>query len=136
MARNNRRRPTRSAQEVSAQTSPQNGHIIAHRQEAWSGPLPHPQALQAFEDIAPGTAQAIVAEFQAEAKHRRELEKSQNALVVQKTHIDQLIGLAFSLAALLVAAYAAYVGAQWIGGVVGGGVIVSGIWALRRRIQK
>ena len=53
-----------------------------------------------------------------------------------KVSVVLTAAVAFSLAALLVAAYAAYVGAQWIGGVVGGGVIVSGIWALRRRIQK
>jgi uncharacterized membrane protein len=106
------------------------------RQEMWSGPLPHPQTLQAFEDIAPGTAQKIVEEFQAEAAHRRNLENRESKLVQAETHIGQGIAIVFSLAALGVAAYAASVGAQWIGGIVGGGVIVSGIWALRRRISQ
>ena len=105
------------------------------RADLWQGPLPPPQALQAFEDIAPGTAQKIIDEFQAEAAHRRHLEHRESKFVRAETHIGQAIALIFSLAALAVAGYAASTGAQWVGGVVGGGVIVSGIWALRRRIS-
>lgn len=105
--------------------------LIAERHESWAGPLPPPQALQAFEDIAPGTAAKIIAEFQAEAAHRRGQENGQLRLVAVETLIGQVSAIVFSLTALGVAGYSAYLGAEWIGAIVGGGVIVGGIVALR-----
>lgn len=137
MARGNRRRGTRPSRateiaEVEPEISARMGAttLVAKRQE-WSGPLPPPQALQAFEDIAPGTAAKIIDEFQAEAAHRRQQERRQFWLVGTETLVGQFSAIVFALGALGVAGYAAYMGAQWIGAIVGGGVIVGGIIALR-----
>lgn len=105
--------------------------LVAQRQETWSGPLPPPQALQAFEDVSPGSAAKILDEFQTEAAHRRSQENGQLRLVGAETLIGQISAIVFAMGGLAVAAYAAFVGAEWIGGIVGGGVIVGGIVALR-----
>lgn len=130
MARNRRRPP------APPQTPSQQAHaarIAIQTRQEWSGPLPPPQALEAFEQIAPGTAAKIIEEFQAEAAHRRALEVKQTDLIVRETHLGQASAIVFALSALGVAGYAAYIGAEWIGAIVGGGVIVSGIIALRSR---
>ncbi len=43
--------------------------------------------------------------------------------------MNQLSALLFGLAALGMAAFAAHERASWIGGIVGGGVIISGVFA-------
>ncbi|MGL5580535.1 MAG: DUF2335 domain-containing protein [Cetobacterium sp.] len=44
-------------------------------QEAYQGPLPHPDLLKKFEDITPGAAERILAMAEKEQQHRHELEK-------------------------------------------------------------
>ena len=107
------------------------GSIELHRSEQWIGPLPPPAALDAFEQIAPGTAAKIVDEFQAEAAHRRHRENRRDRAVFIETFIGQASAIVFALGGLGVATFAAVHDAQWIGSIIGGGVIVSGIVALR-----
>jgi len=54
-------------------------------------------------------------------------------LIVRETHVGQILAFAFGLSCLGVALYSANVDAQWIGSIVGGGVIVSGMVALLGR---
>ena len=61
-----------------------------------SGPLPAPDTLRELEQIFPGAAKIIFSEFQAQGKHRRELEK-------------QIVGADIRLAST----------GQWIGGAIG-----------------
>ncbi len=103
--------------------------------QQWSGPLPSPAALEAFEQAVPGAGKLILEEFNAEASHRRALERQQGNLIVRETHVGQVLAIVFALACLAVAAYAASVHAEWIGAIVGGGVIVSGMVALLGRRQ-
>ena len=100
--------------------------------QGWQGPPPPPEALRAFEEIHPGSAVEIINEFKAEASHRRAQEDREARLEVRQTHIGQISALIFGLAALGVAAFAVVHNAQWIGCVVGGGAIVSGMIALLR----
>jgi hypothetical protein len=48
---------------------------------------------------------------------------------VRETHLGQVSARLFGLAALGVAAFAAHEKASCIGGIVGGGVIISGVFA-------
>lgn len=127
MARSKRRPP-----QPSSQPQPQQQTVLQQTTQAWSGPLPPPGALQAFEDVCPGSAAQIVEEFRTEAAHRRQLERQRGALAVRETHVGQALAAVFSLSALAVAAYAAYVGAEFIGTVIGGTMIVGVTVALIR----
>lgn len=46
----------------------------------WSGPLPHPEALQQFENIEVGLATRIVRMAEDEGAHRREKERTELTL--------------------------------------------------------
>lgn len=48
---------------------------VAIRQEVFSGPLPRPQSLAAYEAIYPGAAAAIFKEFSENGQHLRECQK-------------------------------------------------------------
>src|SRR5690349_11244724 len=60
-------------------------------QQHWSGPLPDPDTLAAFDHIVPGGAARIFDQFEREADHRRALEKKQANFVVRDTHIGQAL---------------------------------------------
>jgi uncharacterized membrane protein len=103
--------------------------ISAH----WSGPLPPPGELQAFEDIVPGGAERIFKQFEDEAAHRRAMEKANARFVIRDTHIGQILAGLYAVGAFSVTAYAVYAGAYWVAGILGGGTIVGGVVAFLRR---
>jgi len=124
--------PTVGVERLQEFETPQNGQTLIARRttQQWTGPLPPPDAIEAFESVVPGAGMMILEEFRSEAAHRRAMERQQGNLIVRETHIGQFLAIVFALAALAVAVYAASVGATWIGSIVGGGVIVSGMVAL------
>lgn len=98
--------------------------------QGWSGPLPPPAALQAFEAVAPGSAQAIIAEFQTEAAHRRDLERREANLIVADNFVGRVTALLFAAGGFAVAAYGISQGAEWAASIIGGGMIVGGMTVL------
>ena len=48
--------------------------ILQH--QSWSGPLPSPAHLQAYEEVYPGLAEEIVQMAKQQAGHRQEMEKT------------------------------------------------------------
>lgn len=92
--------------------------------------------LSEFERIVPGAAERIVAQFEQEAEHRRELERKQTRFVIHDTHIGQAIAGAFALTSLGIAAYAISEGAQWAATVIGGGVVIPIVYAFLRQTLK
>ena len=57
----------------------------------YSGPLPHPEALERYNQIIPGAADRIISQFEQQAIHRQGLERH----VVQSNTFCQKLG-AFS----------------------------------------
>lgn len=106
-------------------------HLSITRQTMeWEGPLPPPQALEAFERVAPGSAQIIITEFVTEAHHRRELETKQGNLIFVDNFVGRASALLFAGGGFFVT-YAAIVNdSPWVGAIVGGGMIVSGMTVL------
>lgn len=54
----------------------------------YSGPLPQPEALEKYEQIVPGSAQRIIAQFEKQAEHRQTIEKT----AINSNSIAQIIG--------------------------------------------
>lgn len=54
------------------------GRLTLQRVEArsYSGPLPPPEILAAYNEIVPGSAETIIAQFVAQGNHRMDLEKT------------------------------------------------------------
>ena len=71
-----------------------------------SGPLPSPEILRELEDIYPGAAKIIFAEFQSQGKHRRALEKelvgADIRLAANGQRIGGLIGMTGILGSIIV----------------------------------
>lgn len=55
-----------------ANSPKENGHIV--ERAFYSGPLPHPQQLKAYDDITPGAADRIIAMAERENAHRHKKE--------------------------------------------------------------
>lgn len=50
---------------------------VAHlTQQQFSGPVPHPQILQGYDQIIPGAAERILRMAEEDAEHQREIEKT------------------------------------------------------------
>lgn len=49
--------------------------MVRIRRESYSGPLPKPEHLKAYDEICPGAAQEILNEFKENGRHVRECEK-------------------------------------------------------------
>jgi uncharacterized membrane protein len=99
---------------------------------SWQGPLPDPSSLREFNEIVPGLAEKIVGEFQAEAAHRRSFEITALKAGVRSDIFARISAFIFSIFALIVAAYCAFLGfpvaAAAIGGVTIAAVVGAFIW--------
>lgn len=91
------------------QRTPQNLHV---RQE-WSGPLPPPAALEAFNRILPNGADRVVKMAEAEQAHRLEYEKTGLVASTREARLGQIVGGLLSFVALGGAIYTAHIGAPW-----------------------
>ncbi len=68
--------------------TPNPNNIAVMRQE-YSGPLPPPSILEAFERIYPGSAKLIIDNVMEQSLHRRSLE----SIVVKSGSRDSLLGI-------------------------------------------
>jgi uncharacterized membrane protein len=108
-------------------------HTIVQHSAQWSGPLPHPADLREFNEIVPNGATRIFDQFEKEGDHRRAIERQQANFVVRDTHIGQFLAGMFATLGLGVAAFAIYMGAEWAGTVIGGGIITPIVIAFLRQ---
>jgi len=58
-----------------AQTTHTSSLSIQAQMQQWSGPLPHPEALERYNQIVPGSAERIIAMAEDQHDHRIEIEK-------------------------------------------------------------
>lgn len=74
-------------------------------QEAYQGPLPHPDLLKKFDEIVPGAAERILSMAEKEQQHRHQLENE----VIKKEIAQKGRGLNFGFTlALLIIVVGAY----------------------------
>ena len=107
----------------------QKGTLVSVK-TAWQGPLPSPKTLEEFEEIVPGSAKAIIDEWQAETNHRRTFErKALNAQIIENIG-GRVLAFVFALTALGVAVYLAMIHAEWAAGIIGAGTIGSVVYSL------
>jgi uncharacterized membrane protein len=97
--------------------------LLRVEETAWVGPLPSPEALARFNEVAPNGAERIIAEFEAEAKHRRKLETRAMTADVWDRLGGKVLAFAFSSIALIVAAVCALNGASTAAALIGTGTV-------------
>ena len=112
------------------QLTKNNSQQVAVKQEvtqAWSGPLPPPEAIEKYTQIAPGSAERILAMAEKEQEHRIQHEKFALPSAVNESRRGQYSGAGISFAAVVGAIFTAYNGAHWSVPVALVGVPVLGI---------
>lgn len=110
--------------------------IHAVSSQFYQGPIPHPDILDRFEQIVPGSAGSIVGQALEEGNHRRALEVSaqeaniesqkrqlaiaeyQSRAVFRSDTISQILGATVSLGCIASAVYLAIHGHETIAGAI------------------
>ena len=97
---------TKHQKSVQASGKNDNGQEVKLvHQEAYQGPLPHPDLLVKYEEIIPGSAERILSMAEKEQQHRHQLENE----VIKKEIAQKGRGLNFGFTlALLIVVVGAY----------------------------
>jgi uncharacterized membrane protein len=78
--------------------------MVAERTETFSGPLPAPATLKAYNDIEPSMADRIVSMAESDLKHEQAMQELlvQSEISAQRRdHVYRLLGLGLALCALI-----------------------------------
>ena len=129
-SRSSRRRGKKQASPQEQQSEAELPEGILQQTEiqakGFSGPVPHPDVLERYEDIVTGAADRIIALAEREAAHRHEMEHK--AIEVQaadmradrvERRIGQIFALTIGLAAFITCATLVLKGHSWPGGILG-----------------
>lgn len=99
--------------------------IQAIRQESFSGPIPHPELLQKYDEVKPGFAERIVSMAERQLDHRINCEDKMVDGSVDESKRGQNYGLIVALLFLAAAVFLGYFDHDWLAGVLGGGTLVA-----------
>lgn len=65
---------------------------IIQVQREFSGPIPHPEIIQGYEEVVPGSADRIIKMAERQAEHRQKME----SIMVRSESRDGLLGVLFA----------------------------------------
>lgn len=71
------------------------------QQEAYQGPIPHPDLFAKFEDILPGAADRILTMSESEQKHRHLMEQENMKLVKKMSLLGLYFGFTLAISIIL-----------------------------------
>lgn len=100
----------------------------------YTGPIPEPQALAAYENINPGLATRIVTMAEKEQGHRHKIENRRNWAQILTTLLGQVFGFIISTLAIGLGGFLLYYDKP-VGGfvsLVSGVVMLAGAFIYRR----
>jgi uncharacterized membrane protein len=92
---------------------------------SWAGPLPPPAILEQFNQIVENGAERIFSQWELETAHPRAYEASALRGSMWLDGIGRVTAFTFAMAALVVTAWAAWIGQSWVATVLGGGTIAA-----------
>ncbi len=101
--------------------------------QTWEGPYPPPAVLRAMDEIVPGAAERIIAQFEAEADHRQKTERRAQWLAFNGQMASRASGLIFAGGCLWLIWCAISAGAYWAAAVLSAAMVVGGINAIMAR---
>ena len=87
----------------------QTTSIIASKQ-SFSGPLPHPQVLDQYDKIVPGSAEKIISLWEIQIQHRQELEKKAITSDIRQAYFGAILGFTIAMSAIGAGTFLAYIG--------------------------
>lgn len=130
------RRPPASKNPSGNQQPPATQTVTVERREAWSGPLPPPAVLEQFNGVVQNGAERIFSAWEKETEHRHGLERSDLRWSIFEGIFGKVLAFIFVMAAFALAAYCAAIGATWLAGLFGAGVIAAVVWAFVKTNRK
>lgn len=117
---------------LSPQATLPSGAVAQVQATSFSGPLPHPDILAKYDAIAPGFADRVIRLAEGEAEHRRRQEAKELDANIEGMHaqikevrLGQIFAFLIGAITIIVGAVVATHGAEWAGGLIGTGGVVS-----------
>lgn len=99
--------------------------VKAIQRESFSGPIPHPDLLQKYEEVQQGFAERIVSMAERQLDHRVKCEDTVVNGSVAESKRGQCFGLIVAVLFLGASLALGLTGHDWLGGVLGGGTLVA-----------
>lgn len=91
-----------------------DGNLLAA--EHYEGPLPHPQILAQYNAIVPGSAQAIIEDFQNNTAAIRDLKKMELEAAISRDKRGQWMAFWLGILVLGIAVLSIKFGYPWVAG--------------------
>lgn len=92
--------------------------VTARQSISFSGPLPPPVHFEQYEKILPGAAERLLKMAEDQSIHRRSLEKKVIISGIENSKKGLIFGLLIGLIGFGVVAYCAFLGFQFLAGVI------------------
>lgn len=100
------------------------GAMVRIEQRTFSGPLPHPELFQGYEQTQPGAANRILTMSEKEQDHRHDMEKAKFKQKCRKQNRGQVYGCVLAVFFALVAFALSILGHEIIASVIFGTTIL------------
>jgi uncharacterized membrane protein len=81
----------------------------------WSGPLPHPEALERYNQIVPSAAERIIKMAETQHDHRIKIEKNVVDSNIAAQRLGTILGFIVAMTAILGGIFLVYVGKEATG---------------------
>ncbi len=92
--------------------------------EIRQSPLPHPEIIEQYDRVLPGSAERLMRLVEQEAEHRRALEAQQLHSEMMETRIGQWMAFLIGVFTIAAGAYTALHGAELPGALIGSGGVI------------
>ena len=92
---------------------------------SFSGPIPPPAVLSAYEAFQPGLGERLIRHYEDEAAHVRTLERRTLGWDTFSTVLGQILAFFVAISGLGLTAYAIHAQQPWVAAVLGGGTLAS-----------
>ncbi len=99
--------------------------LLVERREMFSGPLPHPEILERYNSIVPGSAQKIIQMAENQSAHRIDIEKKVIGSDIRNSHRGQIFGFIIAITGIISSLILIIRGYTTGGSILGGGTVVS-----------
>lgn len=107
------KQPSKSNNNVRDRVATNGEVVVAERYEA---PLPHPQILEEYDRIVPGSAKIIIDDFQANTEHIRYLQKTQLEEAISRDKKGQWMAFFLAICIIFLSCYSLYLGHVLVAG--------------------
>jgi len=118
------------------ETPTQTSGEVSISQRIWSGPLPDPGDLRAYNEVQEGFAERIMRRFEKQGDHRQELERVEQQQVFRLQRGSQIAATIITLGFGGMATYLIANGNDVSGLIMVGTSILGLVWANRRTQRK